>query len=88
MEKLLEILWGSLGVCAVVAFFVVMYFSAGISYDFSIRTKRDNPELWKIIGFNDKYLNDREKWIRHTRIYIVLFTLLFLAILFPFIMML
>jgi len=87
MDKFLEILWGALAILALGGFFSIMYFSVGAFYDFSIKIKDENPGLWKLIGFNDKYLNDRDKWIRSCRISIALFSILILAILIPFMMM-
>jgi hypothetical protein len=87
MDKLPEILWISLVVLALGGFFSVMYFGVGTFYDFCIKIKEDDPAIWKRIGFNDKYLNDRDKWIRYCRICFSLFAILLLAILILFMMM-
>jgi hypothetical protein len=87
MEKLLELLWSSLAVLALGGFFSVMYFGVGTFYEFSIKIKEENPALWKRIGFNDKDLNDRDKWIRYCRICFSLFAILLIAIFILFLMM-
>jgi hypothetical protein len=35
-----------------------------------------------MIGFNEKYINDKSKWIQHYRRYIVLMALAMLSVLF------
>ncbi len=88
MTNVLEIIWGSLAILSLVGFFAVMYLSADTMYDFNIRIREDNKSLFNIIGSNEKYLNERDKWIRHYRIYLILIALLSLSIFIPFIIML
>ena len=45
--------------------------------------KDNNPDLFKIVGSNEKYLNDKDKWIKHYRIYICLIMGLLITILAP-----
>jgi len=80
MTNILEIIWGSLAILSLVGFFVVMYLGADKLYDFNIRIREDNKLLYKIIGSNERYINERDKWIRHYRIYLALIALLFFII--------
>lgn len=48
-------------------------------WDYKISKK--HPTLYKIIGFNNKYLDDPALWKKHFRLYMVLFAVLFSCIL-------
>jgi len=50
-------------------------------YDFHKRLKQDYPLLFSVIGYNPQYLALRDRWIKHGRIYLVLFFLLVTSIL-------
>ena len=52
------------------AFFGLFYFNAEKLYWIQKNMKDNNPDLFKIVGSNEKYLNDKDKWIKHYRIYI------------------
>ncbi len=47
--------------------------------------KDNNPDIFKIVGSNEQYLTDKNKWIKRYRIYLCLMTGLFITILAPFI---
>ena len=51
---------------------------------YSSHKKWHDKELFliKMIGFNEKYINDKSKWIQHYRRYIVLMALAMLSVLF------
>ena len=50
-------------------------------YDDHKKTKETNPFLFKLIGYNERYLGDRARWIRHFRMYVVLMSILMFSIL-------
>jgi hypothetical protein len=85
MTNVLEIIWCSLAILSLVGFFVVMYLGAEKIYYFNIRIREENKLLFKIIGSNERYLNERDKWIRHYRMYLAFIALLSLSIIIPFI---
>ena len=43
-------------------------------YHWHPQTKREYPLLFKITGFNEKYIDNPSQWIKHFRIYLTLFT--------------
>jgi len=53
-------------------------------YQWHSQTKKENPFLFKITGFNEKYIDKPELWIKHLRMQLILFTGLFTCILFIF----
>ncbi len=60
----------------------ILYATAGKLYDFHKGISDQYPRLFKAIGFNVKYINDRRSWILHYIIYatiIPIFMLLILA---------
>jgi hypothetical protein len=69
---------------SLVSFFALFYTRAEQFYDFSRNLRDSNPTLFMIIGRNEKYLNDKAKWIRYHRLYILLMAMLFTSILIPF----
>ncbi len=68
-----------------IAFFALFYFHAEVIYNHQSNLRNDNKFLFKIFGQNEKYLNDKAKWIKHFRIYISLIFVLVMSILLPFI---
>ena len=48
-------------------------------YQSHYKTKKDHPFLFRITGFNEKYLDDPNLWIKHFRIQLILITVLFLC---------
>jgi hypothetical protein len=57
------------------------WFQAPKLYDYHLNMKEHNPLMFKIIGYNEKYLKDRALWIRRFRIYVVVMTGLMFSIL-------
>lgn len=60
---------------------ILFWFAAGTIYESHKRAREDHPFLFKITGFNEKYLDDPAGWIRHFRIQLVLLLLLFFTVL-------
>ena len=57
--------------------------TAGWFYQIHRWLKYCHPFLFRLVGFNEKFLEDRNRWVRHLRIYIGLiaaFALLFLLL--------
>jgi len=50
-------------------------------YQWHAQNKRENPLLFKITGFNEKYIDNPDPWIKHFRIYLTLFAGLFSSLL-------
>ena len=59
-----------------------LWFHAPKLYDEHLNMKERNPLMFKLIGYNEKYLKDRASWMRRFRIYLVLMTVLMFSILF------
>jgi hypothetical protein len=68
-------------IIALAAFVLFFWIFAGRIYESHRITKQDHPFLFKITGFNEKHIDDREKWIRHFRIQLILLTILFFCVL-------
>ena len=51
-------------------------------YQWHSQAKKDNPFLFKVTGFNEKYIDKPELWIKHLRMQLILFAGLFTCILF------
>ena len=68
----------------VAAFFLILlaifYFSAETLYNFHYNLKKDDNPLFKIIGSNSKFIDDKDKWIKHYRLYLILMFILMLSI--------
>lgn len=58
---------------------VLLWISADKIYQSHYSTKRNHPFLFKITGFNERHLDDREKWIKHFRIQLLLISILFIC---------
>jgi hypothetical protein len=69
---------------SLVSFFALFYARAEQFYDFSINLRGRNPALFMIIVRNEKYLEDKAKWIKHRKRYILLMGTLFTSVLIPF----
>jgi hypothetical protein len=67
-----------------ITFFALFYFHAEVIYNHQNHLRNDNKILFKIFGQNEKYLDDKLKWIKHFRIYISLIFILVMSILIPF----
>lgn len=48
-------------------------------YQSHYKTKKDHPLLFRITGFNEKYLDNHDLWIKHFRIQLILIAVLFLC---------
>jgi len=59
-------------------------FYCGAENIYSSHKKWHDKELFlfKMMGFNEKYINDKSKWIQHYRRYILLMVLSMLSVLF------
>jgi hypothetical protein len=66
-------------VIALVVITVLLWIFAEKIYQSHYSTKKNHPFLFKITGFNEKYLDDPEQWIKHFRIQLVLIAVLFLC---------
>lgn len=62
-------------------FFIILYFNAAKFYEFHYKLKKNHPAWFNLIGINEKYLYDKNKWIKHMRIYMAL---IFLAVIVTF----
>ena len=80
------LLWGIVSAVLLVALFALCYIHAELFYNFHKRLQDENPWLFKIVGQNEKYLDDKAKWVRHCRLYIILVGGLILAIFIPFLL--
>jgi len=60
---------------------ILLWTHADKIYHWHSQTKKENPLLFKITGFNEKYIDDPGVWIKHFRIYLTLFTGLFSSML-------
>ena len=55
----------------------VSYFCAEIFYNFYYNLKKDDNPIFKVIAYNSKFIDDKDKWIKHHRLYsILIFTLI------------
>lgn len=59
---------------------ILLWFNAGKLYTLHSNIQRKSPLLFKIIGFNERYLGNSDLWIKYFRIYLVLFSVFFLAL--------
>lgn len=66
------------------AFFALLYFYAELIYKHHYTLRNENKILFKIFGQNEKYLEDKTKWIKHFKIYLSLIFILIMSILLPF----
>ena len=66
-----------------IVFFGLFYVNAEKFYNYSKNMRDNNPVLFKIIGSNEKFLNDKEKWVRHFKVFTALILGLLLAIAAP-----
>jgi cbb3-type cytochrome oxidase subunit 3 len=60
---------------------ILFWIYADRIYRSHYKTKRDHPFLFQITGFNEKYLDDPNLWIKHFRIQLILMAVLFLCVL-------
>lgn len=67
-----------------ITFSALLYFHAELIYNHHYNFRAKNKILFKIFGQNEKYLDDKAKWIMHFRVYLSLIFILFMSILFPF----
>jgi hypothetical protein len=51
---------------------VLMWGFADRIYESHHTTRKKHPFLFKLTGFNERYIEDRHKWIRHFRIQLIL----------------
>jgi len=56
---------------------VLFWINAEKVYESHKRTKSDHPFLFKITGFNEKYLDNREEWIKRFRVQMILIVAFF-----------
>ncbi|MBN2688458.1 MAG: hypothetical protein JXR85_09835 [Deltaproteobacteria bacterium] len=68
-------------IIALAAVMLFFWISAGRIYESHHSTKKNHPFLFKLTGFNEKHLDDREKWVRHFRLQLILISVLFLCVL-------
>jgi len=54
---------------------LLLWFNADKIYDFHRTLKKEHPLLFKIIGYNERHLDNRPAWIKHFRIFITSFVL-------------
>ena len=66
-------------VIALVIITVLLWIFADKIYQSHYSTKKNHPFIFKITGFNEKYINDPERWIKHFRIQLILIAVLFLC---------
>jgi hypothetical protein len=74
-------IWGILAIGLTILMIVLLFLNAGTIYDFNKKLKDENPFLFKLIGSNEKYLEDKDAWIKHQRLYIIFFALMLICIL-------
>lgn len=51
---------------------IIISASAGTLYEYFKNTRNEYPMLFKIIGFNEKYMNDKNAWIYRFKAYVIL----------------
>jgi hypothetical protein len=51
---------------------IIVLSSAEVLYDFFKTTREKNPILFRIFGFNEKYMQDKKAWVTHFKVYIIL----------------
>lgn len=56
---------------------VFFWIFAGRIYESHRSTRKNHPFLFQLTGFNEKHLENRDQWIRHFRIQLILLALLF-----------
>ena len=66
-------------IIAVAVTMILFWIYADRIYRSHYKTKRDHPFLFRITGFNEKYLDDPDLWIKHFRIQLILMGVLFLC---------
>ena len=66
-----------------VSFFALFYFNAEKFYEFQADLKTKDELSFKIFGSNNKYIDNKEKWIKHYKIFIVLIASLMVTIAIP-----
>lgn len=59
----------------------ILWVSAGRIYRSHAATKNLHPFLFKLFGFNERYIDDRERWIRTFRSQLVLILCLYVVVL-------
>jgi len=59
---------------------IFFWLTADKVYQSHLNTKEHHPTLFKLTGFNVRYIGDREKWVKHFRIQLVLVVVLFVAV--------
>jgi hypothetical protein len=74
----IEILLLIIGIPAVAIWF---WIQAPKVYDDHLKMKENNPIMFRMVGYNEKYLKDRASWIRRLRIYLILMTGLMFSLL-------
>ena len=63
-----------------VLFGVLLWTHVDKIYRLHYSTRKNYPFLFKITGFNEKYIEDPELWIKRFRIYLILFSIFFIGI--------
>ena len=66
---------------ALPVFAIIFWTKAPSFYEYHRNLRDRNPRGFRLLGFNAKYIDDRDKWIRHYRTYLVLMTIFMFSIL-------
>ena len=59
---------------------ILFWAKAPSFYEYHRNLKEHYPRRFRLLGFNEKYIHYRDRWIRHYRAYVVLMTILMLSI--------
>jgi len=63
-----------------ILFFGLLYFHAEKIYDFQHNLKRKDEFSFKLFGSGSKYIDDREKWIKNYKRYMLIVAVLIVCI--------
>ena len=68
-------------ICLPFLMIILIWMHAPLFFQFHSTTRENHPTIFKIIGFNEKYIEDPKEWVRHFRLYVALIVVMITAIL-------